>query len=204
MSIISLKAIFKSPATTHNMTSFKQYVESLNEISNFEQVPLFSDQQWERTGEQIDVLYHGGKEKIEKIDPSFLQDRDHGFFGEGFYLADSKEMARNYGPVITEFDVKNEANILSPYKPGWTLNKGYDPEGAYDGFMEEILRFSHSIGKKRGRLDRWEEQETQIRTDHRTFIDWTDFYALEKGYDMIWWSGSEIVVKNFQVIKQRR
>lgn len=73
----------------------------------------------------LNTFYHGttreGKlalTSLQTFSPDLLQSRDHGFFGSGFYVADTPQHAKHYGPAVVKVTLKPEAKVLCALEPG--------------------------------------------------------------------------------------
>ena len=152
---------------------------------------------WEMTREELGELYHGGKRKIKNVDFSKLQQRDKGFYGEGFYVTKSPEYAKGYGKTINKVSLSNEAKIL---------NASLKPEDAPQGLMDEIINnyYNKSItkAKKLGKEKLLQDEINDIKTN---FLNWKNEvynYAIDKGYNVVKYSDGEIVILKRQALSE--
>lgn len=146
---------------------------------------------WVASGEQLGLVYHGGRRKVTSIDPGELQQRDPGFYGRGFYVTTTPHYAKTYGPKVSVFRfVPGSRILLSSLKS----------EEAPEGLVQEVLAhlYNRDIEKARARGKEAAFQEW-LETIPANPLDWknaVDAYGEDKGFDAIAHSKGEIVVKN--------
>lgn len=158
-------------------------------------------------------LYHGTKDpegllEAQTFDWSRLQSRDSGFFGNGFYLADSPQHARSYGGTVLEVALKPSAKILCAMEPG--VFSGMTPTKS-PSYQEEFAVFmTGRIVKHRGDIEKAKKIVEGEYTPGGTSFDsigWkkdiTMWVRDEKVADAINW-GSETIVLNPQAIASIR
>ncbi len=67
---------------------------------------------FEATGSDMPPVFHGSKTKVREIDPSKVQRRDYGYYGEGFYVTSNPNTARTYGSKLSEYEIDPKAKVL--------------------------------------------------------------------------------------------
>lgn len=168
--------------------------------------------------------YHGSSaDNIESIvetgiDLGKTQSRDRGFFGDGFYVTASKDIAMNHAttvgpnsPAIVEIDIASAAKILHA---GETFSSGSVIPSRPPSWHEEFLAWS--LGKVESAAV-WEFAEGKSKEDimesarasrtpgsgefdrQRWYQEVTEFAEVQ-GYDLVYWSDSEIIIKNPSVV----
>ena len=68
------------------------------ELGEEAEAEAFGAKPWQKTGEEIGPLYHGGKKLVSDVDLAKTGQRDAGFYGKGFYLTKKSDLAKAYGP----------------------------------------------------------------------------------------------------------
>jgi len=164
------------------------------------------------SADSVDAIIQNG------IDMRRVQARDDGFFGEGFYVANTTDIAMQHAttisstnPAIVAIDISSKANILyagetfadgsvAPTRPpswhaefiDWNLQKVENAavwEYATDKSREEILESARA-----SRTPGTAEFERQ-----RWYKDVTAF-AEENGYDIVYWTDGEIIIKTPSIV----
>lgn len=172
--------------------------------------------------------YHGTSKSSAKnilkngINKSRLQSRDRGFFGDGFYVCSNPDTARHHSSTVgenngkvLEIEINPNSNILyagqtftehsitPTSKPkwhssfiDWSLQKVKDAavwEYATDKSKNEILsdaRCERTPGSGKFDRQKWYNEVTE--------------FAKSQGYDIVYWTPSEIIIKNTEVIRNTR
>ena len=170
--------------------------------------------------------YHGSSEENIKdivnkgIDFSKTQSRDYGFFGKGFYVTSSKDIAMQHAtttgpnnPAIAEIKIKNNANILYA---GETFGKGSVKPQSPPSWHSDYLNFQlksikdaavweyDSIDKtKEEILDSARKSRTPSSSqfERKKWYKEVTEYAKSKNYDIIYWTKGEIIILSKNSIK---
>ena len=152
---------------------------------------------WETHGPSLGAaVYHGGKEGIQEIDESKLQRRDSGFYGEGFYVADTRKWARTYGTTVTKFEVDPDATVLNA-----TLKVDDADARLVEAVVSHYRKMSEPNAKAKGKMDLLELELKDIKTSNISWARALDKYAAHLGIDIVKFSGGEILVKNPKMVK---
>lgn len=168
--------------------------------------------------------YHGtsknSAESIIKngIIESQLQSRDRGFLGEGFYVTDKKEIARRHAttvssnnPVILKVHINNNAKILNA---GETFTSGRlkpqnNPSWHDDfirwslGKVEDAAVWNYATDKSKETIISTAEKERTPESEYFDRLNWyTEVveYAESNGYDIVYWVGGEIIIRNYNIV----
>lgn len=172
-------------------------------------------------------FYHGSSETGVKdiisngVDLGKVQSRDRGFFGDGFYVAQRKDIARQHAttvgpnnPAIVEIDIDNSARILFA---GETFSKGSikpsQPPSWHPEFIDWSLQKVKNAAVWEYATDKSEEEIMESAERQRTpgsgvfdrqnwYQEVTEF-AESKGYDVVYWTDGEIILKNTDVVTRR-
>lgn len=148
---------------------------------------------YELRGSDLGKLYHAGKKKIRRIDPKKLGERDPGWYGAGFYVAEDPDYVREwYGPVVTEFTVAPTARVLKAC---------VRPADARPGLFDAVMKNERRLLARRGNLNRSKEVATSLRQNHVEWVHAVDRFAESAGYDVVWFSAEEIVVKSHTMMR---
>lgn len=147
--------------------------------------------QWVSTGAQLGPLYHGGKRKIAEVDPSKLQSRDHGFYGEGFYVTSVRDYAKAYGNKISEFKLDPNATVLMA-----SLRPEDAPAGLVDEVFEDTKTQAWDRAVARGKTQALLDELELIRTDPLSWKQAVSAYAKRKDFAVVHFSAGEIVVRH--------
>lgn len=148
--------------------------------------------------ERLNYVYHGSKIKIKIIDLNKIQQRDYGFYGEGFYVTGDYEWAKTYGNVISTYRVDPKADILYVNIQAINTDKN---------IVNKIIYWYNKTGiekaKKKGKEDKWKEWMAflDIYSDHIEWKTIVDEYAKANRIDIVYYGNSEIVVKNPTVLE---
>lgn len=161
------------------------------------------------------VLYHGTSRdgaasliEAQTFDPSRLQKRDHGFFGEGFYCATTLKHARSYSGVILAVELKTDAKILDAVEgPGITPKHVPSYHKAFARhYRDKVMRFRNDDAI----ADRAVEEVTPPFDDGVNVGSRYDYYRYvtswvrETGaYDGVAW-GPEVIITNPSAIASIR
>lgn len=157
------------------------------------------------------AMYHGTDNPSGLLDDqtfnwSFLQSRDAGYFGSGFYLADTPNHAKSYGKVILEVGVKHNAKILCAVESGFS---GMSPTRS-PSYQDEFANFMVGrIAKLRGEDRAKDVVLNQYTPEGRDFdaLGWRKMVTMwvkdSRFADAINW-GSETIVVNPQAIEYIR
>jgi hypothetical protein len=166
-------------------------------------------------------FYHGTLveygENIRKtgISKHQLQSRDRGFFGEGFYVTTEYEIAQRHATTVAN-NLNGEPEILSITVPHISLFRAGDalpdngnitPQKIPDWHSEFIDWYLNKIedgavwetvesASKEGVMSRAEDEMTPTTEDFER-LDWypeVTKFAFDTGYDIIFWSNSEIII----------
>jgi|APHM01.1.fsa_nt_gi hypothetical protein len=159
--------------------------------------------------------YHGTTEPAaislmtEGIDMARVQQRDRGFFGDGFYVAEDYFKVENYGPAIVRVEFDADSTEVFPaediigdglgvrtsdYPPwfgrfvDWHLANVRNAavwEDIPDVTEEEVIR---------GAKDRVNPRSEDF--DRMRFYPTVTEYATEQGFDVVPWGPQEVVVVN--------
>lgn len=143
-------------------------------------------------------FYHGSKVKIKEIDPNKLQTRDTGFYGNGFYVTASKDLAKTYGKTISVFRFKPDTKILGPF--------GLSPKDInkdlYKKVIEHLMTTEYPKAKARGKGEAFIEETIKplnLNSPDFSPIAWKDSayrYSKAMGADVHYMSPGEVVVMN--------
>lgn len=149
-----------------------------------------------RDNADLTEVFHGGRERITEIDSERLQERDAGFYGEGFYVSDSAEYAKKwYGPVVTSFSVDPGARILLA---------SVDMSAAREDLVGAVLSLLEARLGERGVEGDFEEQRALLEENQIEWVHLVDEFAEQEGYDIVIYNSNEIVVKNPDVLTVNR
>ena len=143
-------------------------------------------------GSVLGKVYHAGKIRIKKVDPSRLGERDAGWYGAGFYVAKDPEFVHKYyGPVVTEFEVSPKAKVLLG-----SISADKAPEGLFDAVLE------HDMSLPSGTGDVAERHfiASQLKENQTEWVHAVDRLAEEEDFDIVIFSDYEIVVKSPKVL----
>lgn len=167
------------------------------------------------------VVYHGTSKEGAKalvnrgIDMRQTQSRDSGFFGEGFYVTTEKEFASHHAtnnaePAIVEISLSSSASILNA---GETFSGGPVPtappswhESFIDWYiekLEEAAVWERIDGKSRSDIVPSGKKKQTPGTEEFNRTKWYENvteYAEEQGHDVVYWSDSEVIIKNPDVV----
>ncbi len=149
---------------------------------------------FEKSGDEIGRVYHAGKTKLKNINPAKLNTQDPGYYGEGFYVGASPRDVRSYGSVTSVFDVDPKARVLMA---DWRMGK-VDPSLVL-AIREHVSRLP-GIKKKEDPGAAIEKEMRFLRQNQIEWVHRVDDFAVEKHYDIVWFSPEEIVVKNVRVL----
>lgn len=148
-----------------------------------------------KSGKDFGTFFHGGKKKIKQIDPEYLQSRDYGFFGQGFYMASTEGGARMYGSRISKFKLAPDAKVLvselTPEKSHPDLAKAIS-----DHYDNVIIPKAEARGK--GDLARGEKVES-----FKSAISWknaVNAYGNYHDFDVIMHGSNEVVVRRIEKV----
>jgi len=155
------------------------------------------DAGWNLTGADLPMLYHGGKEFINDVDPDMLQSRDHGFYGRGFYCATRPDLVKGYGGRVSGFAVDPGARVLRS-----ALNAADAPSGLIEGVEAEAQETVFPKAEARGKGTDYLEELARIHTSPLAWKSAVDEFGTRQGYDIIWHSDAEVVVKNLNVLRR--
>jgi len=160
---------------------------------------------WDKTGEDFDSVYHGGKVQVGEVDPSKLQQRDAGFFGKGFYVAASEKAAKMYGPKVSEKSFAPDARILDvdTIHPQYEHKINPELQKEVEESQRAYLQSLPKAQKNPALVDNYMEliDPKSKAFDLHSWIDAVNRYGEQKGYDAIRFSDGEIVVKNPQAMQ---
>lgn len=154
-----------------------------------------SGNSYTKTGADIGVLYHGGKKKITKVDTVLLQSRDVGYYGRGFYVTMSEDLAKSYGHRITRVELHPAAKVLDV--GGITKDKA--AAGLVDAVKDAYVR---RVTMLRGKTFT-ERAENAFESQSDSPVEWPRFvniFAQDANYDVVIFGRSEIVIRNPEVI----
>lgn len=158
------------------------------------------------TGDSGQRLFHGGKQLIENIEQSKLQQRDKGLYGEGFYLTAKREHAKNYGPQVSEFTLSPDAKVLDVGTIHPQFEHKIKPE-LQAKIVENERAYLEQVTKKSGKQDKVQLYLDLIDPDGKSFdlgswITAVNRYAKDKGFDVVKFSDGEVIVKNPAAVKR--
>lgn len=146
-------------------------------------------------------LYHGGKRLVSKPSLDYTQQRDRGFYGNGFYTTSNPKHAGMYGHKISKYEILPHAKVL---------HSAIHPRDAHPDHIEDVVKWHDSTGREaakvRGKESEFDWELNRIRTNHSDWHHAVDKYATHHGYDIVHYSdrfleGGETVVKNPNVLK---
>lgn len=146
---------------------------------------------YEVSGESLGTVFHGGKEKIRRINPDRLQYRDPGFYGRGFYVTQEPSYAKSYGSKMTRMTVDSTARVL---KAELTPEKS-DP-GLVSAVKEHILQTGLPKAEARGKADAFRAEVEAITENPLNWKNAVDRYAEDNGFHVVSFGRGEIVVKD--------
>lgn len=153
---------------------------------------------WIKGGSDVGEIYHGGAEKIRKVDPEKLQRRDYGYYGSGFYVTSSKKGAKAYGRVVTKGRISPDAKVLD-VTAGTKRGSGLIPKEVHPKLLDEVYNHLHDKGieraRARGKEDDFLKDLDLMKTSPIEWKNAVDRYAVDHGFDVVRYGG-EIVVKN--------
>ena len=167
----------------------------VGDIAPFRRVEGSVQSGWDLTGQDLPMLYHGGREFINGVDPSRLQSRDAGYYGRGFYCAVRPELVKGYGGRVSGFAVDPGARVLRS-----ALTVAAAPPGLVEAVEAEAHETQFPKAEVRGKGTEWLEELTTIRTSPISWKSAVDGFGVRQGYDIIWHADAEVVVKNLGVI----
>jgi hypothetical protein len=162
----------------------------------------------------LKTFYHGtskeGKEallSLQTFTPDLLQSRDHGFFGKGFYVADTPQHAKHYGKYVVKVILKEDAKVLCALEPG--KHSSLIPTSP-PSYHEEFSKYMISvIAARRGEDYAREYVESSLTPGGQEFdrISWYKYvtsWCRDTGYaDAVNWL-SETVILNREAITEIR
>ena len=128
-----------------------------------------------------------------------LQKRDGGFFGAGFYLANSFSHAKHYGPHVLKVTVKPAAQILIALEAGThsSIVPTKDPS-----YFEEFKDYWVGIIAARKGLDYALKLMAECYTpsnpkefDRLTYYRYVSTWAAQEGLDGVNWLSETILFK---------
>lgn len=155
------------------------------------------------------TFYHGGTESDIKIlvkngvDLSRTQQRDHGFFGDGFYVARYPDTAECYGEARAEVRVHNGAQMFNAgetFPEDGSIVPQCDPS-----WHEDFLNWYQTQVAAQFK-DRWEDTIKPSVTpsasgfDRKKWYTKVTAYAAAQGYPIIYWSDSEIIIRDTSIV----
>lgn len=136
-------------------------------------------------------VFHTGPKRVTTVDPAKLQQRDHGFFGKGFYTSELPQYG--YGRVPSRFDLPDEL----------ILNAGRHPNRNPE-LAQKVADWHYQKGfaaaKARNKVDQLTWEADQIKTDHLAYVRAVDRYAEAHGIKAVKYGSEEIVVKDPSVL----
>lgn len=138
-----------------------------------------------------------------------LQQRDRGFFGEGFYVTQRFVHATNYGRSVVSVQFPRNVRIFPAHEiigDGVRVTEGRLPDW-YDKFFEWHLAgirdaavWERIPDVSRERVIRNAKDEVNPRSDdfdRLNFYPRVTEYAAERGYDIVTWNETENVVVDY-------
>lgn len=154
----------------------------------------------------LKVFYHGtdieGKKSLiesQTFNRSLLQSRDHGFFGKGFYVADSPQQAKHYGKYIVKVILKPGSKVLCALEPG--KYSGIIPT-EIPSFHEDFKNYYLSVISQRKGLGYAAEYINTYLTpgepdfDRLTWYKFVTSWCEKTGYaDAVNWLSETIILK---------
>jgi hypothetical protein len=155
---------------------------------------------WQKTGEEIGPVYHGGKQLVNDVDLAKTGQRDAGFYGKGFYVTKNSDYAKAYGPVISEKEFAPDARILDVD----TIHPQYEDK-IHPELQKEVEKneraYLSSLPKAKAKPELVNNYMELIDPNSKNFdvhswIEAVNRYAEAKGYDALRFSDGEIVLKN--------
>jgi hypothetical protein len=151
----------------------------------------------EVSGASFGDLYHGGKAKIESVDPAKLQSRDSGFYGKGFYLSETKSGTKGYGGRVSTFRFKPDARILVS-----SLRPQDAPPGLLRAVKSRLTREGLEKARARGKEKAFLDEMEMIESNHLEWKGAVDRYAELEGFDAVRYTAGEVVVKNTKALER--
>jgi ADP-ribose pyrophosphatase YjhB (NUDIX family) len=159
-----------------------------------------AEQPWEKSGKDLGSVYHGGAEKVRRIDPERIQSRDYGYYGSGFYVTDiDKKAARSYGGVVTKGRIAADAKVLDLSAASKVVGGGLRPQEVHPKLVDRVYKHLYDKGIERAR-SRGKEKDflNELSRVREHPLDWKDAvnrFAIDNKYDVIKYSPGEIVIK---------
>lgn len=144
------------------------------------------------SGKDLPIVYHAGKQIINKINSKRLGKRDEGWYGAGFYVSFDKDYVKRwYGPKVTSFEVKPNATAILA---------SIDANQGTDELWNEVVANELRLLKLRKEESRLEEIKNQLKENQIEWVHAVDRLAEEERYDLVIFNDYEIVVKNPKIL----
>ncbi len=144
---------------------------------------------------RLPTIYRAGKSKISAftLDLITTEGRDAGWYGSGLYFAESAEyVARWYGPIVTAAEIVPTARVL---------RAAVSATGAPPETFEAVIAHETELLRARGEGHRIGEITRELLSNHVEWVHAVDRMAEARGYDVVWFSPQEIVVKSLSAIR---